>query len=188
MLKRLFLFSLVALLLSTAPVAAKTIEGVDLPDTLSEGQSQLILNGAGVRNKWFLDLYVAGLYLKTAQNQPGPIITADQPMAIRLVITSSMITSSKMEKAVREGFANATAGHLSHLQGRIDRFIDVFHTPVNPGDIYLMIYQPGSGVEIRKNGETSSMVEGLDFKQALFGIWLAETPAQESLKQELLGN
>lgn len=186
--KRLSLLSLVILLLFVSPASGQVIEGVDLPETLSIGNSQLILNGAGVRTKWFLDLYVAGLYLDKANDQPGQIITAEQPMAIRLVVTSSMISSSKMENGIRKGFSNATAGHISHLQERIERFIDVFRSPINPGDIFMMSYQPGSGVEILKNGKVVNLIEGLDFKQALFGIWLSEAPAQEKLKQALLGH
>ncbi len=30
-------------------------------------------------------------------------------------------------------------------------------------------------------------IKGLEFKKALFGIWLCDKPAQKSLKQEMLG-
>ena len=46
---------------------------------------------------------------------------------------------------------------------------------------------PGRGVEVYKNQEKGSLTEGLIFKQALFGIWLGDKPAQRSLKKELLG-
>jgi len=46
---------------------------------------------------------------------------------------------------------------------------------------------PGKGVEIYKNGQMISTIQGLEFKKALFGIWLCNKPAQESLKEAMLG-
>ena len=38
-----------------------------------------------------------------------------------------------------------------------------------------------------KNGKKRGVIEGLAFKQALFGIWLGGVPADDSLKEEMLG-
>ena len=46
--------------LLSAPAAALTVEGVDVPDTYSAMDTELTLNGAGTRSKWFMDLYVNG--------------------------------------------------------------------------------------------------------------------------------
>ena len=56
-----------------------------------------------------------------------------------------------------------------------------------PADVYDFVYVPGKGVEIYKNGQMASTIQGLEFKKALFGIWLCNKPAQESLKEEMLG-
>ena len=55
------------------------------------------------------------------------------------------------------------------------------------GNVYDFIYVPGKGVEIYKNGQLASTIQGLDFKKAMFGIWLCDKPAQESLKEAMLG-
>ena len=46
---------------------------------------------------------------------------------------------------------------------------------------------PGKGVEAYKNGALASVTKGVEFKKALFGIWLGDKPAQKSLKKEMLG-
>ena len=50
-----------------------------------------------------------------------------------------------------------------------------------------MIYTPGSGVAISKNGELKDTIEGIAFKKALFGIWLSDKPADKKLKKAMLG-
>ena len=166
---------------------AREIEGINMPESLEVSKSKLILNGAGVRSKFFIDLYVGGLYLQNKSNNPKEIIEGDEPMAIRLHIISSLITSKKMENATREGFENATKGNIEPIKSQIEKFISVFQEKIDEDDIFDLIYSPGKGVEVYKNGESKSTIEGLAFKQALFGIWLCDKPAQKSLKEEMLG-
>lgn len=167
---------------------AREVGGVALPERLKAGEKTLRLNGAGVREKFFMDLYVGGLYLKEADANARRIINADEPMAIRLHIISSMITSERMEDATREGFENSTGGNTAPIREEIEAFIDVFRSEIEIGDVYDLVYQPGRGVEVFKNGKSVSLTEGLPLKRALFGIWLCDQPAQEDLKEAMLGN
>jgi len=182
---------LVLFLLIWASVSAGhavEIEGVNLPDTLKADGETLLLNGAGVRTKAFLKLYVGGLYLREKCGNPESIISADEPMAIRLHILSKMITSEKMSASLRDGFAAATGGNTRPLTDRIETLISVFKEGINRGDIYDLIYTPGKGVESFKNGNLVTTVAGLDFKKALFGIWLCAKPTVNvSLQHGMLG-
>ena len=108
-------------------------------------------------------------------------------MAIQLRITSGMVTSEKMESATREGFENSLNGETAPLRQSIEDFIGVFREKIEKGDVYAFVYSPGKGTEVFKNGKVSKVIEKLDFKKALFGIWLCDRPAQESLKREMLG-
>ncbi len=108
-------------------------------------------------------------------------------MAIELRITSGLITSEKMESATREGFNNSLGGKTASLESEIDDFIGVFKDRIQKGDFYTFVYSPGKGTEIYKNGNLSRVIEGLEFKKALFGIWLCEKPAQASLRKDMLG-
>ena len=175
-------------IMAASLVEAKEIAGITMPDTLQADAHGLVLNGAGVRTKYFLDLYVGGLYLKQKQGDAEKIIAADEPMAIRLHIISSLITSEKMETATREGFANSTGGATAPLADRIENFIGVFREKISREDIYDFVYAPGAGTKISKNGKLKTTIPGADFKKGLFGIWLCAKPAQESLKTQMLGN
>ena len=110
-------------------------------------------------------------------------------MAINLHIISGMITSDKMVSATVEGFENSTGGNTQAIQPHIDEFISVFKEEIKEGDVFAITYEPGTGVSILKNGELKKTINGgLAFKKAVFGIWLSDKPAQESLKEEMLGD
>jgi hypothetical protein len=176
---------LVALLITLCQAAE--IGGISMPDRLQAGPRELVLNGAGVRTKFFMDLYAAGLYLGQKFGDAEKIIAADEPMAIRLHIISGLITAEKMEAATREGFVNATDGATAPLTPRIEQFIAVFKEKIDKGDTYEFAYDPKAGTAVSKNGKVQTRIQGADFKKALFGIWLCGAPAQESLKAQMLG-
>ena len=171
----------------TTPAAALTVEGVDVPDTYSAMDIELKLNGAGTRSKWFMDLYIGGLYVPETIDDGQAIINADEPQAITLHIISGMITSDKMKSATMEGFENSTGGDLAAIKDDVDAFLDVFSEEIKDGDVFDLVYLPGEGVRVLKNGKERATIGDLEFKKALFGIWLSDEPAQEDLKEKMLG-
>ena len=171
----------------TTPAAALTVEGVDVPDTYSAMDTELKLNGAGTRSKWFMDLYIGGRYVPETIHDGQAIINADEPQAITLHIISGMITSDKMKSATMEGFENSTGGDLAAIKDDVDAFLDVFSEEIKDGDVFDLVYLPGEGVRVLKNGKERATIGDLEFKKALFGIWLSDEPAQEDLKEKMLG-
>ena len=171
----------------TTPAAALTVEGVDVPDTYSAMDTELKLNGPGTRSKWFMDLYIGGLYVPETIDDGQAIINADEPQAITLHIISGMITSDKMKSATMEGFENTTGGDLAAIKDDVDAFLDVFSEEIKDGDVFDLVYLPGEGVRVLKNGKERATIGDLEFKKALFGIWLSDEPAQEDLKEKMLG-
>lgn len=167
---------------------AKQVAGVELPDQFTAQDQSLILNGSGVRTKFFMDIYAAGLYLPEVSNQADNIMSQDKPMALRLHVTSGLLSSQKMESATREGFEKSTGGNTAPIQTTIDAFIENFKDEITENDVFDFVYVPTQGVNVYKNGNLKSTIEGADFKKALFGIWLSEDAVQDDLKEALLGS
>ncbi len=171
----------------SVPTFAKTeIGGVTLPDTIKVGDETLVLNGGGIREKFWLDMYIGGLYLTKKETNSQKIIESDQPMAILMEIVSGMITSERMIEAVEEGFQKSTGGNTSPIQKDIETFINAFREKIQEGDTFLISYHAGA-FTIAKNGKEITSFGNLKFKQALFGIWFGNEPADENLKQGMLG-
>ncbi|PIE70396.1 MAG: chalcone isomerase [Deltaproteobacteria bacterium] len=181
------LLTLTVLFFSVSLAGAENVGKVNLPDTLTVGDASLLLNGGGVRKKIGLKLYSGGLYLKAKNTDARAIIAADAPMAIRLHITSGLITSEKMIRAINDGFENATQGHVAALQDEIAAFTHFFSAEIKDGDVFDLKYVPGKGVEAVKNGRSLGVIKGLAFKKALMGIWLCDKPADKRLKKGMLG-
>jgi hypothetical protein len=183
--------TIVALLVSFFCVSfaqAATVAGVEIPDSLNASGKDLSLNGAGIRTKWMMDIYVGGLYLAEASQDGAAVVKADAPMAIKLHIVSGMLTSEKMKTATSEGFVNSTGGNTAPVQASIDKFMALFNEEIAENDVFDLVYEPGKGVAVYKNEELVDTIDGgMAFKEALFGIWLSDKPAQEDLKAKMLG-
>ena len=186
--KKIILFVILFTLIFTSSfVQARIVSGIEIPEKLKANGTNLILNGAGVREKFFMDLYVGALYLEKRSKVATAIINSKEDMAIKLYITSSLISSKKMRNAVNEGFENSTKNNVIPIKKEIDEFIAVFKDEINKGDVFEMVYIDSLGTKVLKNGKLSTTIKGFKFKRSLFGIWLCDEPAQESLKEDMLG-
>lgn len=166
-----------------------TLNGVTVPASVKVGDHSLNLNGAGIRKKAFFKLYVAGLYTSKKSKDAAALISADEPIGIRLQITSGVVSSDNMSEAISEGFKKSTGGKTEPLQAKIDQFIANFKKEaITEGNIFELFYVPGKGVETYKNGKLLTTIAGIDFKKALFGIWLGGDPVDSDLKTGLLGS
>ena len=178
---------LLASLLIAMPLQAKQIAGIEMPESVTLDGTSLNLSGAGIRTKMFMDIYAGGLYLNSPGGSAAEIVTSDQNMAIRLHIVSGLVSSQAMEEATRDGFQKATGGDTDLIRDFIEKFIAVFKDPIIEGDVFEIFYKTGSGVLVYKNDKYRDTVEGgLPFKQAVFGIWLGDKPADKKLKKGML--
>jgi hypothetical protein len=186
--KRFISTVLLALAITLTANAQLTLNEVTLAAKIKKDNNELLLNGGGIRKKAFFKLYTAGLYLTAKSKSGAEIVTADKATAIQLTITSSVISSSNMSEAILEGFEKSTKGNITPFKTRIDAFINTFKKEeIKEGDVFEIWYIPGEGVKSYKNGKFQGSIAGLDFKKALFGIWLSDTPVDEDLKKGLLG-
>ena len=171
----------------SSQVSAREISDVDVAEVIVINDSQLQLNGAGVRSKFFIDLYVGSLYLTAPSADLASVISAKKS-AVRLNITSGMITSDKMRDAIIEGFDDATDGKTQDIQAQIDAFMALFSDEIKEGDQFTLVTSKANGVIAYKNGVAQDTIEGEAFRQALLKIWLGDSPAQNSLKKAMLGD
>jgi len=166
--------------------AQKTVSGVKIDDKLSLEGKDLTLNGAGLREKMWIDLYVGSLYVTKKSTNAQDIIDSKDAAAIKLNIVSGMITSDKMIDAVNEGFESSTNKNTAPLKAKIDKFKGFFKEKINKGDSFIIMFN-GTETIVYKNGVKKGSIDGHDFKKALFGIWLGKKPADDDLKDGMLG-
>ncbi|MEM8678339.1 MAG: chalcone isomerase family protein [Planctomycetota bacterium] len=172
----------IALIIATSAVTVQA----HMPNSLEVGGTELMLNGVGMRQSGLVKPYQAGLYLAHRTADATAIVSGDEPMALRIEITSLLVTPKNLEESMHEGFVKSTNGDLQSIGPEIDQFKKCLPAKVSKGDIFEFNYLPGTGVTVLENGENKGVVTGMPFKQALFGIWLGKEPADANLKRRLL--
>ena len=177
----------VLLFLASFILQAQTkINDITFPNSFTAGKDQLVLNGGGTREKYWMDMYVSGLYLTAKSKDAAGIVAADASMCFRICIVSGLISSSKMSDGVQEGFEKSTGGKVAPYQVKIDQFKKAFSDPISKGDVFDIVYTEGK-TSVYKKGTLKQEIEGFDFKKAMFGMWLGTDPVDEGMKKGLLG-
>jgi hypothetical protein len=177
------------LLLLVLPVQAAELAGVSVKDQITaENGETLVLNGAGLREKFWVDVYVGSLYLVKKSANVAEILSAPNASRMQMDFVHKEVASDKLIKAWSEGFEkNQSREMLATLQDRIHQFNAYFNQNALARDQYVFDYVPGKGTTVIKNDTVLGLVPGQDFKNALLEIWLGNFPADKSLKRGLLG-
>ena len=176
-------------LLCVPTSAAFQVAGVDIPETavINGLDRPLVLNGAGVRKKLFISVYVAALYLPQRQTGVGDLLSDPPPNRVAMHFVYSEVAKRKLDEGWIEGFGqNLTAQRLVAVQSRLQRFIALFGDMYR-GDRVWLDYVPGRGTVVTVNDEVRGDIEGADFNAALLAVWLGDEPVSSSLKKALLG-
>lgn len=168
--------------------SAREVAGVDLPETvqLSPDTAALLLNGAGIRRKFFFNIYVAGLYLPSRQTSTEAILNLPGPKRVHMHFLYKKVERDKLVTGWQEGFENnLDSASLKQLVPRLAEFNQLFRT-MQRGDVIDLDYLPEEGTRVLFNGELQGHIEGADFYAALVKVWLGDSPADSSLKTALL--
>ena len=171
-------------------VAAKEIAGIDIPDTLvsASSDSSLTLNGAGIREKFFLDIYIAALYLPERTPDADVILGDTGPASVLMHILYGEISKQKITDGWTDGLeANLPDEKMLALKPKLDKFNNLFQD-LHQGDRIRIDYIPGTGTAVSINNERRGIVEGNDFYRSLLRIWIGSKPVTRQLKQKILGN
>ena len=107
----LLLCSLVAF-----PVAAKDVDGTQIPDTVTQEGKTLRLIGAGIRTKWMFNVYVGALYAEKPTFNAANLIKSEQAKRMDLHLLRD-VGKDKIIESIREGFEKQSKAQMPALQG-----------------------------------------------------------------------
>jgi hypothetical protein len=166
------------------------VNGVEVPRTLEFKGKSMSLNGVGQRSKFFTDLYVQALYLSKYSQDAAQILDSQTEMAITLHITSDLVSSKKLSKALEKGMLKSVGDEGILIFSKELKELEYLLTTevTKKGDLFELTFNPqDESLWITKNGTYKGQIKGLEFKKAFYGIWLSENPVDKDLKDELLG-
>lgn len=179
----------IAALLLTLQVNAKEVAGLTIPEqvSLEQGIDPLILNGAGIRSKFFVKVYVGALYLPSKQTAVENILALPGAKRVSMHVLYDEVSKEKLIGGWNDGFANNNSPEvLVTLKERLNNFNELF-TSVKRGDLVNIDFLPGKGTRVQINTINKGIIAGDDFYEAVLKVWLGEQPADSNLKQGMLG-
>ena len=181
----LLLTVLVFLVGPTFNLHAGSLAGVTLPDTEEAGGKTLVLNGMGIRTKYMVKVYVAGLYLEQKSSDPNAIMKSDTPKRIVMHFVHGA-SKSQMADAFSDGFNDNAPDAVKTMKPDIDKLIGALDA-INSGDEMVFTYVPGTGSTLAINGKDKVTIAGQPFAQALLSVWLGPKPPTADVKKGMLG-
>jgi len=164
---------------------AREKAGITLPDTLTIDGKALTLNGLGLRTKVMFKVYVAGLYLEKATDDPATVIASDQVKRVEMVMLRNL-GRGKITDAIENGFEKNSKDKLPSLKARLESFSQAIED-LKTGDKLTITYQPGKGTKVQSQSGKNIVIDGKDFADALFAVWFGKEPADADLKTGMLG-
>lgn len=179
----------VALLLGT-PAHALEVSGINYPPQVTVAGKPLGLNGAGIRYRFVVKVYTAGLYLQGKATTPEQVLALPGPKRLHIAMLreinandlGKLFTRGMEDNSSRADFSKSIAGTL--------RLAEMFAAKkkLTPGEHFSVEWLPGTGTQVYVNGQAQGEpIREPEFFAALMRIWLGPKPADDQLKDLLLG-
>jgi len=185
--KRLVAACVTALALWAGSSQAIEKEGVQIPDKVTVGGTELELNGTALRQRMMMKAYVAALYVPKKSSSDKELIAQNVPMRMAMYVTFSLVPKGMVVSGWSNNVpVNTTPEELKGLEERLNKFYSFF-TEMHQGDTVFIDYIPGKGTSVINNGKVVGTIEGDDFFDPLLKVWIGETPVDDDFKKGLIG-
>lgn len=173
-------------LLLAVPAGAGTLAGVTLPDNAEVKGQSLVLNGMGLRKKFVIKVYVAGLYLPQKEKGSQKILSGDTPHRMVMHFLYG-VSKDQMCEAWNEGLEANTPNASAEVKKAFTTLCS-WMEPIDEGKQLVMTYVPGEGTQVEVNGKVKGTLPGAATADAILATWIGPKPGPgEDFKKALLG-
>ena len=143
--------------------AETNIAGIELADSHQVSEQSLRLNGAGIRSKFFVKVYIGALYIGETSNSPAAILAAPGAKSMQMTMLYKEVEAEKITQGWDDGFkANLSDTELKSLEDRLKNFNALFPV-LRQGDTVHMDYAPGTGTLLSINDRQLAVLRVLTF-------------------------
>ncbi len=173
-------------LVAAAP-AARTLDGVTMPDTVTAAGETLRLNGLGLRRFTILRIhgYVAGLYVPRPAREAPTILAEPGTKLLRLQFLHAA-GAGRVQDQLREQHASVCADGCPKSDD--DALAALLQTAraVRPGDVTTYVYGP-HGLQVLFNDQSLAVIADSDFARRMLAGMIGAHPSSVELRDGLLG-
>jgi hypothetical protein len=173
-------------LLLALPAGAGTLADVTMPDKAEVKGQSLVLNGMGLRKKFVIKVYVAGLYLPQKEKSAQKILSGDTPHRMVMHFLYG-VSKDQMCDAWNEGLEANTPNPSADVKKAFTTLCG-WMEPIDKGKQLVMTYVPGEGTQVEVNGKVKGTIPGAAAADAILATWIGPDPAPGAdFKKALLG-
>lgn len=174
-----------SLLLFSSHAWALDVAGVNVAPTVSVRQKTLTLNGAGIRKKLFVKVYVGALYTERKADTAAQLLADPGEKLVRMRFVYKKVEKEKIVEAFAEGLANNSPDVARSAEAKA--FLSWFTADFVAGDTVDVSLSPDGTVSATHNGKALGTVRSPALVQGVLLIWFGEKPADGGLKKGMLG-
>jgi hypothetical protein len=175
-----------ALTLVTVSAGAATLAGVKIDDTSTVGTQNLVLNGAALRKKFVIKVYVGALYLPAKQSNAAAILAADAPRR-QVMHFLYDVDKEKMSEAWEEGLAANTPNASAEVKTAF-KTLGTWMEDMKEGQTIVLTYAPGTGTTVEVAGKNKGTLGGKAVADAVLNTWIGPKPGPGAdFKKGVLG-
>jgi hypothetical protein len=172
--------------ISASSARAASLAGITQPDKAEISGQSLVLNGLALRTKFFVKVYVGGLYLAHKEGNPGKVMAEDAPRRMVLSFLYS-VKASQMCDAWNEGLADNTPHAAADVKQAFTTLCGAMED-IPKGQTMTLTYLPGQGTAVEVNGKPKGTLPGKPTADAILATWIGPKPGPgEDFKKGVLG-
>ncbi len=181
-------FALLTILCITSAAAlAAEVGGIKLADKTTVGGQELVLNGAGIRTKFIVKVYVGSLYLPAKATAPAAVY-AKGPRRVQLNMLRD-VGADQMVEALVDGVNQGNPpAEAAAVKAQTEELATIMKSigQLKEGNVLTFDFVDGA-TKVGLNGTEKGSIPGEAFNKALTNAWLGDKPVQGDLKRAMLG-
>ena len=175
-----------ALTLAAVTAGAATVAGTKIEDTSTVAGQNLVLNGAALRKKFVVKVYVGALYLPSKQTSAASILAADAPRR-QVMHFLYDVDKGKMVEAWEEGLKDNTPNASAEVKTAF-KTLATWMEDMKEGQRIVLTYAPGTGTTVEVNGKNKGTLGGKAVADAILNTWVGPKPGPGAdFKKGVLG-
>lgn len=144
--------------------------------------------GEGLREFLFIDIYKLAAYSESGACKPTDIVYKNETKMMRLKMMRD-IPASRLKSNLKSTFEDnlPKKGDIEGLKKKIDSFLSMFKQDLKSGAKVDIIYTPGQGTIIKRNGKTiGHATKGKDFSDLVWRSYFGGNTCCSGLKKSII--
>lgn len=164
------------------------LAGVNLTTKIILNHTDLYLNGAAVRSKFFIQTYIISFYTEKSITSMQEAVYSTIARSLRMQIITPLATSKAVSENIQNGMKESLGNVYNNQKELIEDLRYVIETSnVQHKDVIDIFYAENVGLKLYKNEtEIYHNQDGKLFAETIFGMYVGDKPKDKKIKEALL--